>query len=413
VQTFRVEPLRVLSVLGTRPEAIKMAPVVRELADRPGVVSRVCVTGQHREMLDDVLALFRIDPDHDLDVMRPGQTLHGASAQILLGLEAVLERERPDWVLVQGDTTTAAIGAVAAFYAGVRIAHVEAGLRSNTPREPFPEEANRRIAAAVTDLHFAPTARARRNLLREGVPAEAIAVTGNPVIDALRIARDVPLPPSSPVSALPHDRRLLLVTVHRRESIGAPLVAVCEALDELTRRLPDIGVVFPVHPNPPVRRIVRAVLADNPAVTLLEPLGYREIVSLLDRCEIVLTDSGGLQEEAPALGRPVLVLRSVTERAEGVEAGTVRLIGTATERIVHEVTTLLGSPGEVAMMSQVVNPYGDGQAAHRIVSRLLGQEIDEWLPGQPERRALVSPRANVGPLGAAAKPALTLSPPII
>jgi UDP-N-acetylglucosamine 2-epimerase (non-hydrolysing) len=390
-------PLRICSVIGTRPEAIKMAPVVRELARRSDVVQTVCVTAQHREMLDDVLELFGIEPDVDLDVMRRGaRSLHEASAAVLLGLGALLEEEHHDWVVVQGDTTTAAVGAIAAFYAGARVAHVEAGLRTHTQREPFPEEVNRRIAGVVADLHLAPTSAARANLLREGVSPGAVVVTGNPVLDALHLARTMPLASPSALDALPTDRRLVLLTAHRRESIGAPLASICAAVEEIARRLPDVGFVVPVHPNPAVSATVRAALGSNPAVTLLDPLGYREMVELLERCEIVLTDSGGLQEEAPALGRPVLVLRDVTERSEGVEAGTVRLIGTDRRRIVDEALTLLGSPGELSLMSRKLNPYGDGRAAERIVSALLGEPVDEWMPEAPRRGALLDPRRFTG-----------------
>jgi UDP-N-acetylglucosamine 2-epimerase (non-hydrolysing) len=391
----------VLSVLGTRPEAIKMAPVVRALAARAGVHSAVCVTGQHREMLDEVLDLFDVAVDHDLDVMRQGQTLHSAAAAILGGLGPVVAQERPDWVIVQGDTTTAAMGAVAAFYGGARVAHLEAGLRTHTPREPFPEEGNRRIAAAVGDLHLAPTAGARDNLLREGIDPRSIVVTGNTVIDALHLAQTLPLPGASAVAALPADRRIVLLTAHRRESIGAPLRSICAAVLELTRRLPEIDVVVPVHPNPSVAQTVTELLGDHPAIHLLPPLGYREMVALLERCEIVLTDSGGLQEEAPALGKPVLVLRDVTERGEGVEAGTVRLIGTDRRRIVDEALALLCSPGELRLMSQRVNPYGDGRSAQRVLAALLGEPVDEWDAQAPARgRRIVTHHGETHALGA-------------
>lgn len=357
-----------------------MAPVVLDLELQEGVTSRVCVTGQHREMLDEVVELFGIVPDHDLDVMRPGQSPTVVAAEILRGLEPVLAEERPDWVLVQGDTTTAAAGALAAFYSGAGVAHVEAGLRSHKPREPFPEEVNRRIAGVIADLHFAPTRGARANLLQEGVAPESIVVTGNPVIDALRHARTLPPTAASPLAAISADRRVVLVTAHRRESFGAPLERICAAIDELSLRFPELRFVFPVHPNPSVREVVGRILARNPRVTLLEPLGYRDMVEALERSWLVLTDSGGLQEEAPSLGKPVLVLRDVTERTEGVEAGTVRLVGTETSTIVEEATALFESPGEYALMSESANPYGDGQAARRIVQALLGEATSEWMP---------------------------------
>jgi len=376
-------PLRVLSVFGTRPEAIKMAPVVlalRALGDE--VESRVCVTAQHREMLDDVLRLFRIEPDHDLDVMRPGQSPTAVAAEILHRLEPVLEVERPDWVLVQGDTTTAAIASLAAFYAGARVGHVEAGLRSGEPREPFPEELNRRVAAVIADLHFAPTGGARANLLREGVPAEAIVVTGNPVIDALQHAVSIADGESALPAGLDSGERVVLVTAHRRESFGRPIESICAAIWSLANRYPDVRFVFPVHPNPAVSDVVNASLAGVPGVTLLAPLSYLELIRLLRRAYLVLTDSGGLQEEAPSLGKPVLCLRDVTERVEGVAAGTVRLIGTDPVRIVEETARLLDSAAEHDRMAQAVNPYGDGRAAGRIAEALLGNGAEvRVLPG--------------------------------
>jgi UDP-N-acetylglucosamine 2-epimerase (non-hydrolysing) len=369
--------MRILSIFGTRPEAIKMAPVVLELGRRSGVTSRICVTAQHRHMLDEVLDLFGIVPDHDLDVMRPGQSPTAVAAEILRRLEPVLADERPDWVLVQGDTTTAATGALAAFYAGARIAHVEAGLRSHEPRSPFPEEVNRRIAGVIADLHFAPTMTARENLLRENVAPETILVTGNTVIDALQRARMVTTEHSL-LAEIPEDRRIAVVTAHRRESFGPPLERICAAVETLAARFADVQFVFPVHPNPAVRAVVGDKLGGNTSVSLLEPLGYREMVSLLERSWLVLTDSGGLQEEAPSLGKPVLVLRDVTERQEGVAAGTLRLVGTDTGRIVEETTALLSSPGEYALMSQAVNPYGDGRASQRIVDALAGKWVSSW-----------------------------------
>jgi UDP-N-acetylglucosamine 2-epimerase (non-hydrolysing) len=384
--TARPARLAVLSVFGTRPEAIKMAPVIRELGRYPAeIASTVCVTGQHREMLDEVLEAFAITAHHDLDVMRPGQSPTGVAAGVLRRLEPVLADVRPDWVLVQGDTTTAAMAGLAAFYAGARVAHVEAGLRSHEPRRPFPEEVNRRVAAVVADVHFAPTASARENLLREGIADETVYVTGNTVIDALLIARSRPAPSAGAIDGLPTDKRIVVVTAHRRESFGAPLEQICAAVADLVEAFPDIHVAFPVHPNPSVRMAVGERLEGNDRVSLLPPLGYREIVALLGRAEIVLTDSGGLQEEAPSLGKPVLVLRDVTERWEAVEAGSARLVGTDRARIVAEASAVLSSGDAYVRMSRAGNPYGDGLAAGRIVSALRGLPVDEWVPGRDPR----------------------------
>jgi len=370
-----------------------MAPVVRELARRGSdVVSRVCVTGQHRELLDNVLDLFEIVPEYDLDVMRSSQSPTGVAAEVLRGLEPVLANERPDWVLVQGDTTTAAVGALAAFYAGARVGHVEAGLRSHEHREPFPEEVNRRVVGVTADIHFAPTDGARRNLLREGVPPASILLTGNPVIDALQHVRSLPPAPLPALAGIPDGERIVLLTAHRRESFGAPLERICAAVDELTRRFPDVRFVYPVHPNPAVRSVVTHAFDGNPRVTLLDPLGYHELVTLLERCWLVLTDSGGLQEEAPSLGKPVLVLRDVTERLEGLEAGTVRLVGTEVNRIVEAAMALHASPSEYALMSERVNPYGDGRAAGRIMAALLGETAATTGPSAERTRQPVASR---------------------
>jgi len=377
----RSTPLRVLSVFGTRPEAIKMAPVVRELERHPGeIVSRVCITAQHRELLDEVLELFAIEPEYDLDVMRPGQSPTAVAAEVMRGLEPVLVGERPDWVLVQGDTTTAAMGAIAAFYAGARVAHVEAGLRSHDPREPFPEELNRRLAAVSADLHLAPTGGAALNLLAEGTDESAIVVTGNPVIDALHLTDAMPAPQLRELEAIPSGKRIVVVTTHRRESFGPPLERICGALARLVARFPEVQVVLPAHPNPSVRLTFAEHLPASPAISVIEPLGYRSMVELLHRATLVLTDSGGLQEEAPSLGKPVLVLRDVTEREEGVAAGACRLVGTDADRIVAAASELLSSPVEYARMSGAVNPYGDGRAAERIVAALRGLPVREWRP---------------------------------
>lgn len=358
-----------------------MAPVVRELERHRGeIVSRVLVTAQHRELLDEVLELFGIEPDYDLDLMRPGQSPTSVAAEVLRGLEPVLASERPDWVLVQGDTTTAAIGSIAAFYGGARVAHVEAGLRSGDPREPFPEELNRRIAAVAADLHLAPTGGAADNLLDEGVDPDTVFVTGNPVIDALHEANRMPLGPMPELANVPVGKRVVVVTTHRRESFGPPLERICRAVDRLVARFPDIHVVLPAHPNPSVRVTLESHLPKRGAISVIEPLGYRAMVELLRRSTLVLTDSGGLQEEAPALGKPVLVLRDVTERQEGVDAGACRLVGTDERRILDAASELLSSRHAYSRMSRAINPYGDGAAAERIVDALRGLPVDEWMP---------------------------------
>lgn len=364
---------RVLCIFGTRPEAIKMAPVVAELTARPDVACRVCVTAQHREMLDQVLQIFRVAVDDDLDVMRPGQALADLTARLVTGLDEVLARERPDVVLVQGDTTTAFVAALAAFYRRVPVGHVEAGLRTHDLFAPWPEEANRQLVTRLARWHFAPTAAARAHLLAEGVDEARITVTGNTVIDALlttsaRLDQEPELlgPLAQQFSWLDPSRRLLLVTAHRRESFGPPLVAVCQALRQLAGR-GDVQIVYPVHPNPSVQEITTRALAGVPGVTLIKPVDYLGFVYLMKRAHLLLTDSGGVQEEAPSLGKPVLVLRDVTERPEGVVAGTLRLVGTETAAIVEAATTLLEDQSVYASMSRAQNPYGDGLASRRIV----------------------------------------------
>ncbi|MDX2033703.1 MAG: UDP-N-acetylglucosamine 2-epimerase (non-hydrolyzing) [Blastocatellia bacterium] len=365
--------IKVLSIFGTRPEAIKMAPVIAELRRHPDrIASVVCVTAQHRRMLDQVLSLFDIVPRHDLNVMRPDQSLAELTSNTLVKLDRVLREEQPDWVLVQGDTTTAMVGALAAFYRRIRVGHIEAGLRTWDRFAPFPEEINRKIADSVCDLHFAPTETSRENLLREGVAETGIHVTGNTVIDALL---DVAARPydwaGGELAGVPRDRRLLLVTAHRRENFGAPLLALCEALRRVAAQHPDVHIVYPVHLNPNVYGPVHERLTGIPNLTLLEPLDYLPLVQLMKAASLVLTDSGGLQEEAPGLGKPVLVLRDVTERPEGVSAGTVRMVGTDPDRIVRETARLLDDPAEYQRMARAVNPYGDGHASPRIVSLLL------------------------------------------
>ncbi len=366
--------MKVLSVFGTRPEAIKMAPVLKELEKYPDhIVSRICVTAQHRQMLDQMLALFQIVPDYDLDVMRESQTPTQVAAAVLVGLEGVLQAEKPDWVLVQGDTTTVAAAAWAAFYARARVGHVEAGLRTYDKKYPFPEEVNRRLASAIADLNFAPTAGARDNLLREGVAPQTIVVTGNPVIDALQYVAQLPYDPADgPLADIPWQRRIILLTAHRRENLGEPLEQICLAARDLAQSYPaDLHLVYPGHLNPGVQEPARRILGDLPNVTLTPPLDYLPLVYLLKHSTLVLTDSGGLQEEAPGLGKPVLVLRHVTERPEAVEAGSVRLVGSARAQIVAWSRRLLDDATEYQRMARAVNPYGDGQAARRIVAALL------------------------------------------
>jgi len=366
----------VLSVFGTRPEAIKLAPVIKELETRSGVTSRVCVTAQHREMLDQVLALFGIVPHYDLDIMQPDQKLDRLTADVLTRLTPVIHAEHPTWVLVQGDTTTMLAASLTAFYLGVKVAHVEAGLRTGDKRCPFPEEINRRIAGVIADLHFAPTNWARDNLLSEGIPAARVVVTGNPVIDALSTVASMPYDPKvGPLASVPWDKRLILVTAHRRENFGTPLENICDALQEIAACFDDVHIVYPVHPNPNVRLPVYQLLKSVPNVTLVPPLNYLSLVYLMKQCYLVLTDSGGIQEEAPSLGKPVLVLREKTERLEGVQAGTVKVVGTQRSRIVAEVARLLENRSEYVRMARAVNPYGDGRAAHRIVNALFGETM--------------------------------------
>lgn len=385
--------MKVLCVLGTRPEAIKLAPVIRELRrraggglgareDGAGLRTVVCVTGQHREMLAPMLSLFGIAPDHDLDVMVNNQSPSRLAAVVLARLEPVLESERPDWVLVQGDTTTVAAAALAAFHARASVGHVEAGLRTGDKWQPFPEEINRRIGGVIADLHFAPTERARQNLLREGVPDRGIRVTGNTVIDALHWVAG--LPPTEGTRAVLQrcgvrdataSSRIILVTAHRRESFGRALEDICSALRDIVAQH-DVRVVYPVHLNPNVWNPVHELLGDVPNITLLPPLEYLSMVHLLQHSYLVLTDSGGLQEEAPGLGVPVLVLREVTERPEGVDAGAVRVVGTRREAIVAETTRLIEDPASYQRLARAVNPYGDGRAAERIVSALLASPPD-------------------------------------
>ncbi len=360
----------VLSVFGTRPEAIKMAPVLNLLAREQGLRSLVCVTAQHREMLDQVLSLFSIVPDQDLDQMREGQTLEDITTRALTEVTAYLRRVKPDLLLVQGDTTTTMAAALAAFYSRVPVGHVEAGLRTGDLDYPYPEEANRRITSVLARHHFAPTERARRNLLAEGVAEASIVVTGNTVIDALL---EVAAMKPSRAPRLPmRGRRMILVTAHRRENFGAPLLEITGAIRDLAERYPDVDLVYPVHRNPNVDRPVRKELGGVKGVHLIDPLEYKAFVDLMAVSHLILTDSGGIQEEAPSLGKPVLVLRDETERPEAVEAGTVKLVGPHRQAIVARAAELLDSKDAYAAMARAVNPYGDGKAARRIVERIRG-----------------------------------------
>ncbi|OGO27334.1 MAG: UDP-N-acetylglucosamine 2-epimerase [Chloroflexi bacterium RBG_16_54_11] len=384
--------LRVLSIFGTRPEAVKMSPIVQSLAQAPGGDSLGCVTAQHRQMLDQVLELFNIIPEVDLNLMQPDQSLANLTAEIFTHLDPVLARLRPDWILVQGDTTTVMASALAAFYRQIRVGHVEAGLRTNDKWQPFPEEINRRVASVVTDLHFAPTEWSRQNLLSENIPSDRVIVTGNPVIDALYAV--VKMPPSPAVLKLfkridlPYrsDRpllkpgigspRLVLVTAHRRENFGKPLEDICLALKKLSQMYGNgLRIVYPVHLNPNVQEPVYRLLGEIKNITLLPPLDYLPMVHLMKHATLVLTDSGGLQEEAPALGIPVLVMRRVTERPEGIQAGTVRLVGTDADEILTQTCRLLDDQHAYAAMAQAINPYGDGKAAIRITDAILNAPV--------------------------------------
>ncbi len=382
--------IHVLCIFGTRPEAIKMAPVIWALQQQPErFVTRVCVTAQHREMLDQMLATLALTPDIDLDLMQPGQTLNQLASRVLARLEPVLEAEQPDWVLVQGDTTTVLAGALAAHHLRIRVGHVEAGLRTGDRWNPFPEEMNRVLADHLSDLCFAPTERARQNLLHDGIPEQRIRLTGNTVTDALLWATRQPTSPEAIVlleqAGLPAKRqspenspRLILVTAHRRESFGEPLERICQAIRAIAEQgAGRVELIYPVHPNPNVQAPVYRWLSGVPHVTLAAPVDYLTLVALMQRSALILTDSGGIQEEAPSLGVPVLVLRETTERPEAVEAGVARVVGTDAPRIVAETFSLLDDPDAHAAMARGINPYGDGHAAERIVQALLEEHDQE------------------------------------
>jgi UDP-N-acetylglucosamine 2-epimerase (non-hydrolysing) len=372
--------MKILCVFGTRPEAIKMAPVIRLLKEKEEVETRVCVTAQHRQMLDQALALFEIQPDYDLDLMREGQSLANISAGIFTHLDPILDAYQPDWVLAVGDTTTVVTTSLLAFYRQIKFGHLEAGLRTHNKWHPFPEEINRRLATVTADLHFTPTEWSRANLLHEGVDPSTIHVTGNSVIDALQYVARQTEPPEirellvklkikSSAPRTGQDKKLILVTAHRRENFGTPIENICHALKELASR-PDVEVVYPVHLNPNVQHPVNRILKDVARVTLLPPLDYLPLIHLMKHAYLILTDSGGIQEEAPTFGIPVLVMRETTERPEGIDAGVLKLVGTESSRLVAEASQLLDDPSAYEKMARAVNPYGDGHAAERIVAAL-------------------------------------------
>lgn len=374
--------IKVLSIFGTRPEAVKMAPVVQELENKPGIESIVCVTAQHREMLDQVLTLFHITPQIDLNLMRPNQTLAELTANIFHNLDPVLEKVNPDWILVQGDTTTVMAAALNAFYRRIHIGHVEAGLRTHDKWAPFPEEINRKIAGVVADLHFAPTSFSKQNLLNEGVPERCIKVTGNTVIDALRQIINEPIPGDiqellEEKGILSKKKQLIVITAHRRENFGEPIRNICHAIKAIAEKNADtLELVYPVHLNPNIQEPVHEILDGIPNVTLFKPIEYLPLLHLIKHAKLVLTDSGGIQEEATGLGIPTLVLREVTERPEGVEAGVLKLVGTERDTIIHETLLLLTDQKRYDAMAHAANPFGDGHAAERIVDEIMHYSLD-------------------------------------
>ncbi len=378
--------MKILSVFGTRPEAIKMAPLVRMLAGRSELETKICVTGQHRDMLDQVLDIFEIRPDYDLAVMKPNQDLTGVTTDVLQGLRSILAEEKPDWVLVHGDTTTSMAAAMAAFYARCRIGHVEAGLRTGNLLSPWPEEMNRVVTDSIADLLFAPTAAARQHLLLEKIEPSRVVVTGNTVIDALQIAvekvrqKELRQKFDRDFSFLDAGKQLILVTAHRRESFGDGIRNICAALKTIAATMPDVELLYPVHPNPNILEPVTEMLSDIANIHLVSPQDYLPFVYLMDRADLILTDSGGVQEEAPALGKPVLVMRETTERPEAVAAGTVALVGTESEKIVSRTQHILRDEAVYQRFARAANPYGDGKACERIVAALQGRQIFEFRP---------------------------------
>ena len=371
--------LKVMTIFGTRPEAIKMAPVVKALEAADDMESIVTVTAQHREMLDQVLHLFSITPDYDLNIMSQGQTLYDVTCKALLGLQGVLKEAKPDVVLVHGDTTTTFVGALAAFYEGIPVGHVEAGLRTGNIYSPFPEEMNRKLTGAIGTYHFAPTSTSESNLLKENINPAHLYVTGNTVIDALQttVQTDYTFKEELLNQIDYINNKVILVTTHRRENLGDPMRNVYEAIRDIINEQADVEVIFPMHRNPKVRSIVQEVLGDMPRVHLIEPLEYEPFANLMARTYLIMTDSGGIQEEAPSLGKPVLVLRNTTERPEAVEAGTVKLVGTDKESVYRTATELLVNETAYLAMSNAVNPYGDGLASDRIVQALRHEFFED------------------------------------
>lgn len=371
----------VLIVFGTRPEAIKMAPIVHTLLNDNDIEVQICVTAQHREMLDQVLSMFAINPDYDFDIMRKGQDLFDVTSDVILKMRDLIDEVKPKLILVHGDTTTSMATAIAAFYKNIAIGHIEAGLRTHDITAPFPEEFNRRVTGLVTALHFSPTEKSRQNLMNEGVNEEKILVTGNSVIDSLywvlnkidtdtALKRQIDNEIDEMLEFDWREEKFILITGHRRENFGRGFLEICNAIDELAMHYPDLHFIYPVHFNPNVQRPVNEILANHLNVHLIPPLDYFPFVRLLSNCHIVLTDSGGIQEEAPSLAKPVLVMREVTERPEAVEAGTVKLVGASKENIIRSIKQLINNPSEYGRMSKAINPYGDGKACIRIVQRI-------------------------------------------
>ena len=366
--------IKIAMIFGTRPETIKMFPIISEIKKYPNTIDyKIIVSGQHREMLDQMLEIFQIKSDYDLNIMEQGQSLSNITNNSLLGIEKILKKERPSMVLVQGDTTTTFTGALAAFYQKIKIGHIEAGLRTNNKYYPFPEEVNRHLTSVLTDLHFTPTKQSCDNLLSEGVKSEDIFISGNTVIDALFLMIKENYIFKEPLlkDKKLFEKKIILVTMHRRENWGEPLRATCRAINKITDEHSDVSVIFPLHKNPEIRRNVKGILQNRKNILLLDTLDYDDMINLMSKSYIILTDSGGIQEEAPSLGKPVLILRDETERPEAVEAGVVKLIGTSEERICREVDTLLNSRDKYREMSKSINPYGDGKASERIVKKIL------------------------------------------